>query len=61
MPDADAAAEMRALVDELAETTAALREQATNEDIPAIERNATRLMGVIEQLERNLPPELTDE
>lgn len=61
MPDADALTEMRELVDELAETTAALRQLGDREAVPAVERNAARLQGVIEQLDRNLPPELTEE
>lgn len=61
MPDADALEEMRELVDELAETTAALRALGDREDVPAVERNAARLQGVIEQLDRNLPPELVED
>lgn len=61
MPDEDALEEMRELVDELAEATTALRELGEREDVPAVERNAARLAGVIEQLDRNLPPELGDD
>lgn len=61
MPDTDALEEMADLTDELAATTARLRELGERESIPAVERNAARLAGVIEQLERNLPPELLEE
>lgn len=59
MPDDDVAA-MRGLVADLAETTATLRELGDRADLPAVERSAARLQGVIEQLERNLPPELDE-
>lgn len=61
MPDADAVHEMRELVDELTETTAALRQLGEREAVPAVERNAARLQGVIEQLDCNLPAELVEE
>lgn len=61
MPDPDSLREMRELVDELAERTAALRELGEREDVPAVERNAARLQGVIEQLDRNLPPEISED
>ena len=61
MPEDDALAEMAALVEELAATTAELRSLGEDADLPAVERNAARLQGVIEQLERNLPPELRGE
>lgn len=60
MPDPDELAEMAALVEQLAETTAEIRDRGERADVPAVERNAARLAGVIEQLERNLPPELFD-
>lgn len=60
MPDDDALEEMRVLVDELTETTATLRDRGERAGVPAVERNAARLAGVLEQLERNLPPELKD-
>lgn len=61
MPDQDALKEMRALVDELTETTEQLRELGEREDLPAVERNAARVDGVLDQLRRNLPPELSDD
>jgi len=56
----DDVATMRRLVTELAETTATLRDLGDRADLPAVERNAARLEGVIEQLDRNLPPELDE-
>lgn len=61
MPDTDALEEMRALVEDLADAAEALRELGEREELPAVERNAARLEGVIEQLDRNLPPELVDD
>lgn len=61
MPDTETLEEMADLVDELATTTARLRELGDREELPAVERNAARLAGVIEQLERNLPPELLED
>lgn len=61
MPDPEPLREMRALVDELAEDAAALQALGEEADVPAIERNAARLQGVIEQLDRNLPPELLED
>lgn len=61
MPDHATLEEMRARVDRLADEAAALRELGDREELPAVERNAARLAGVIEQLSRNLPPELVDD
>ena len=61
MPDPDELAEMAGLVEELAETTERLRTLGERADVPAVERNAARLVGVIEQLQCNLPPELLDD
>lgn len=61
MPDAESLEELRELVDRLTETTAQLRELGEREDIPAVERNAARLEGVLDQLRQNLPPESFNE
>lgn len=60
-PDRDALRELAARIDRLAETTEELRDLGEEHGIPAVERNAKRIEGVVEALERNVPEELIEE
>lgn len=48
-------------IERLAETAEELRELGEEAGIPAVERNAKRVAGVVEALERNVPEELLEE
>lgn len=61
MTDRATLEELRERVDRIEAETAALRDLGDRENLPAVERTATRLSGVLEQLARNLPPELVDD
>ena len=50
-----------ALVDDLAETSAALVELGDEQDVPAIEHTASRVRDSVRVLEQNVPQELLEE
>jgi hypothetical protein len=60
-PDREALRELADRIDRLAETAAELRDLGEEHGIPAVERNAKRIEGVIDALERNVPEELVEE
>lgn len=57
-PDLD---ELRALVDDVDDAIAALREYGDDHDIPAIERDAKRMQGTLSTVRQNVPGGLTDD
>lgn len=54
-------AELAERIERLAETTEELRELGEEHEIPAVERNAKRIQGVLHVLEQNVPRDLIDE
>lgn len=53
--------EIHAHVDDLTATAETLRQLGEESDLPALERNAKRIEGIADVLDRNLPPETLDE
>jgi hypothetical protein len=53
--------QMRERIDEIAEAVQELKELGEQNNIPAVERTATRIEGSLAPLETHLPPELTEE
>lgn len=53
-------AELADRIDRLEEITGELRELGEEYEIPAVERNAKRIEGVVRVLEQNVPEELIE-
>jgi hypothetical protein len=61
MTDHDDIREMRERIDDIAEATERLQELGEENDVPAVERIATRIEGTLTTLDNQVPPELTDD
>lgn len=53
--------EIRERIDELSEILDELQELGEENDIPAVERIATRMDGTLTTLDAHVPPELVDD
>lgn len=61
MTDPQTYREIAEEIERLEAATARLRELGEEADLPAVERNAKRVEGVVETLADNVPPELLEE
>ena len=61
MSDRDTYREMAEEIARLEAATERLQELGEAADLPAVERNAKRVEGVVESLADNVPPELYEE
>lgn len=53
--------QIRKRIDDIAEAVQELQELGEENDIPVVERTATRIEGSLAPLDTHMPPELTEE